>query len=644
MHIRLINLLLALVLLVAPVPAFAQAPAEQTELAKNGISIKTEIYSPSKGLVTNISDFIRDKSAAKVLNNLQMIEPGVWTSKGVGWTRQSSGSISSNAAAVESLAFESGDGAFHYFIQCGTSFYEYDVNARTAANITAGMTLSTSAIPSLAPTNSSTFILCNGLNAKPYYWTGATMASPTWSAIIGGTTFTNPQMSATYYGRQVYAGCQISGVYQGYTIVISNQSGWNIFTTTSPPAATDAGNITLPTTECGRITGLYPWRKADGEQVLLIACQHGLFELTGSDATTFAVKLLTKEFGVVNNRTWVRLGNDLYFLANDGIRSLSNSLQGNGLIPSNASYPVQDLINRINQAQLSKIFACHNPTTQEIQFWIPIDSNTVCRNAIVMKYLGNSNDASTITSFDPIFSTKSGTTVNCMSNDNGLILGGGATGIIQQHYLGDVYGGEPMPFDFLSAFVGSNSPSQSASIRKFEILCEGGRQSFTAEAYTLTPLSTQQSSWVLADSRRILMSPGSTTALQTWTTGTTTNYSQTFPFESKGTGRYWMLHFAGNTPVLNGVATQSNANANNVVLPSAAGATNDLVGYYVTILDTGENRTITANTYSGGNVTITLSSPFSSTISTGKTAYVQVNDSIDLVGFQPILNVGGWRQ
>jgi len=68
-------------------PALSQAtvaPAAQTELSKQGVSLKVDILSPTKGAAPNVSDLLRDPGYAKTLDNFQQIKRGVWTTNGLG--------------------------------------------------------------------------------------------------------------------------------------------------------------------------------------------------------------------------------------------------------------------------------------------------------------------------------------------------------------------------------------------------------------------------------------------------------------------------------------------------------------------------------------------------------------------------------
>lgn len=75
----------------------------------------------------------------------------------------------------------------------------------------------------------------------------------------------------------------------------------------------------------------------------------------------------------------------------------------------------------------------------------------------------------------------------------------------------------------------------------------------------------------------------------------------------------------GLTPTLNGVACQTNA-SNVTVKAALTNATDgDMVGGVVYIPELGQQRQITANTYSGNVVTITVAEPFTTAPTVGHT-------------------------
>jgi len=82
-------------------PAPPQPPAAMTEMAQKGVSLKPDVLTPSRGLYSNTTDLLRDKDSAKILNNLQQLQRGIWTSRGIGYTKERAGSFNSGATFLE---------------------------------------------------------------------------------------------------------------------------------------------------------------------------------------------------------------------------------------------------------------------------------------------------------------------------------------------------------------------------------------------------------------------------------------------------------------------------------------------------------------------------------------------------------------
>lgn len=114
MHRALVSIVSIFLGAFLALPALSQAtvaPAAQTELSKQGVSLKVDILSPTKGAAPNVSDLLRDASYAKTLDNFQQVKRGVWTTNGIGTTSVKSAAssglptIGGDPASVISLLF-----------------------------------------------------------------------------------------------------------------------------------------------------------------------------------------------------------------------------------------------------------------------------------------------------------------------------------------------------------------------------------------------------------------------------------------------------------------------------------------------------------------------------------------------------------
>lgn len=516
------------------IPAAAQA---QQQI--NQGQLKPQVIAPTGGIQTNTADILRTKEYAKVINNLQMLKRGVWTSRGIGWTKQRAGQFNSGAAFLEMAQHFTTSGTQRFVFQVGDKVYSYDLGTSTETQLASS--LSTSAIPCMRSYSSTVFIYVNG-DSEPRFWDGNpanTLATGgVFPVTVATVQYSKPTIVELFATRAVYAGFAA----QPYTVLLSDAYGPNQFTASVPLSSADCGAFTLPAA-LGPIIGLRTLRlgNSTNDQILLIGCTRGIAFIGGTDATNFYQREITRSHGLLSNRAWVQVQNDLYYPATDGLRSLSNLNTAATLAPETVSHGINDLWNRINTTHKGKIFAVHHPSTQEVQLWLPIDAETTCKNVLVLNYNTQRNVDGTIA---PIFSTKSGIEGSCGTDYNGTTYIGGVgstVGYLQTHYSGDDYDGTYIAWIFMPALMETNAanPMQSSGSRRFVIITEGATQAFTAEAYVVNTLSTGASQWRQVFSQRLGATAATITDLGTWKSGTTTTYPHLIEFDPMGNARFW---------------------------------------------------------------------------------------------------------
>lgn len=539
---KLTILLLTLFMAFLPEMVYAQGsqvPAEATELSQQGVSLKQVFTSSPGGIDTMVGDLLRDPQHAKTINNLQMTKPGIWTSRGIGW--------SAFGAATNDAIYGMGDG----YDPNGAEVLTAMVNSQWRAIDSAGV--HTLLLAGLATNPSSeacirsmngTVILTNGAQ-NPKQWTNGVSvgALAGWPPTLAGATFNTPLYCECFANRMAFAGFAA----QPYTVIFSAYGNPAAYTISAPAVDTDAGAITVPA-QLGKITGLYCMRigTSASQVVLIVGCAHGIAMITGTGAFSFAQQEITRQFGVISDFTWVQLQNNVYFLATDGIRALASNSGLGGISTLPASYRVTNLFDRIRTSHQGLSFAVDNPDTREVQFWFPIDSNISCKNAVVMNY-SNGDDPSKV-----FFSTKSTTAGNgflcgCQAYNKILF---GSDGVFAgpsflQQYSGDSYNGTAIVWDWVGPLVGANNLAQNASAKKFLIACDGPTQKFTASAYTLNQNSDGTTRWTLQGSRNLSVTAQSYTDLSTWASGSTTTYPKFIDFAPLGSGRFWTVALHG---------------------------------------------------------------------------------------------------
>lgn len=520
----------------------AMPPAAMTEIAQKGVSLKPDVITPSRGLYSNTTDLLRDKDSAKILNNLQQLQRGIWTSRGIGYAKERAGVFNSGATFLEFAQHTTTAGVNRLVFQVGAKVYSYDTSTHTETEIK--NSLSTSAIPCIRSFNPSNMLYTNG-DINPLKWDGnpaSTMSNLTgWPVTIGSTSYSKPRYCEVFANRAVFAGFDSNP----FTVVLSNQNDPTNYTIAG--VATDAGAFDVPS-QLGKITGMRALRLSNdnNDQVLIIGCERGMALVTGYSGTTFAMKDLTREYGLASNRSWIQLQNDLLFWSTDGLRRFSQLVTNANLINASLTFNLQDLVNRIPSSKFDKIFAVHHPATQEVQFWLPVDSDTNPSHAVILNYNTRDPSSDSYEQLNPIFSTKDGLTITAGLEYAGTMYCGTSDGYLQTHYNGDTYDGTTISWDFMTPLISSNSPTQSASLRKFVIITDGPAQQFQATAYTVDTLANGASEYKQRDSRSLSVASSSITKVGTWASGTTTSYPHLIDFTSKGNGRYWALRLSGS--------------------------------------------------------------------------------------------------
>lgn len=109
-----------------------------------------------------------------------------------------------------------------------------------------------------------------------------------------------------------------------------------------------------------KIVALQPYK----DFRLCVLKDHSIFivnaDPTQSDISNWAIQQVTDKVGCVAEKSAVNVGNDIVFLARDGIRTVSNLFQQEQIGTSSPlSSPIEDIIERINWAHAHKAVATH---------------------------------------------------------------------------------------------------------------------------------------------------------------------------------------------------------------------------------------------------------------------------------------------
>jgi hypothetical protein len=542
--------------------------ASRTPLSNFGVSLQPGLLSAQMGLASNLGMIARGPHFARVLNNLHMLTRGVWTSRGIGWARERAGSFNAGGEFKDFGFFIDNAGVRTLLFQAGDKLYSYNLTTHTETQILTGLSLTD--LPcirrSYSPTTgNSVVIYCNG-NIEPQKITSVSTSvalgftnsggATTWGAAanFNGKSYSKPKFCSPFGDRFVYSGFKNANT--AFDVLITAQGDPESFVTTVPQKVTDAVAFTYPP-ELGQLKSVQSYRLTNqtNDEVMIFGCTDGVFIITGSNASTFSLKILTREYGIPSNRAFAQVGNDLLFLSTKGIRSFSSLTDNAVLGSSSLSFPIHDLINLIDTANWEKAHAVHNRNTQEVMFWVPLQNDAgACKHAFVLNY---NNDESAGGSVVPIWSTRDGTSVACSINFADVVYGGGYDGLLQKWYSGDKYDTGAITFQITTALANVGNPSQKASMKQVDVLADGGDQQFTMRANIYQKMSGGNFRKIAAAPPSVQLSSASpaATALGSWTLGFSafpSNHVKVLTWNPAGNGQFWEFEIVstGSTDAL----------------------------------------------------------------------------------------------
>lgn len=503
-----------------------RSPVSMTPLSRDGKSLQAGMLTALGGLATNIGSLLRGPDQCKVLNNLQMLVRGVWTSRGIGWTRHRASAFNGGTAFKDFSFFIDNAGLRTLLFQCGDDVFSYTGTTETTVVGLTSLSTANAVLPCMrrsysVVTGTSVVIFCNG-DIEPRKITNLSTSGALqfngagWPQAFAGKTYSKPKFCEPFGTRFVYGG--FPGATTAFDILISDHGNPETFTISTPLVATDGAVFTYPP-ELGQLMSLRSYFIDDENEVIIGGCSDGVFIIRGNTALVFSLKILTRQFGIPSNRCFVEVGNDLIYLSTEGIRRFSSLFERAVLKNDALTWIIQDLINLIDKDNWHKAHAVHHASTQEIWFWVPLAGDGgECKHAFILNY---NNDASVGGNIAPIWSTRDGTTVACSINFKGVQYGGGTDGLLQVWYSGNLYDTSAINFQLTSSLISLGNPSQKASTKKFTVVTDGGAQQFRIRTNVYKRISGGdfRKQTAMPSSKQLQGSAGASTALGSWILG-----------------------------------------------------------------------------------------------------------------------------
>lgn len=490
------------------------------------------------GVFSNIADPLRPSTALKVGNNINQFPRNVFTNRISGWTKQREAEFNSGAEIMGFGKYTTLEGVEFLLVQFGDTLYQYDIDTKVEDPIKTGLSeltdLPRKAIPSMcmfSPYEDSEpfMVYVNGKDApqKITYpagvWTaadlqlnGADFGTTPLDPAVSGKTPANPTFACPFLDRMAFTGFTGNA---SFDVLFTNAGSAETCEVNSPIQETDGGMFQLDPS-LGRPTALKAFKlsNSNNEQILLIGQERGVSIITGTGASSFQCFTLTDEYGIPSNNTFIQIGSNLWFLANDGVRQFSALAENANLVSAALTYPVQDLAYRFNETQLYKAHAVHHKKYMEVQFWYPIDSDDVPQNAFTLSYINTPPGESGLST--QIF-TKDGTECLASIYYKKKFYGGTSTGILQEHHSGNLYDTSPVESTITLAQILSPGPKIEIGHLEGVVITYGGNQKFIINANYLAMVIYDQGRTLErsdAEPSDILIQSGATggTVLDEW--------------------------------------------------------------------------------------------------------------------------------
>ncbi|MCE3234528.1 MAG: hypothetical protein K0Q50_708 [Vampirovibrio sp.] len=345
-------------------------------------NVKTfKLKSNVSGMAQNRAEtFLRPDQAVDILN-MHATEEGSWSADNAGYTKINDGGTAyESGAAVDGLAvFEDSSGDKHLFMAINGKLKEVNTSTGVATDIDASAGYTVGNQVDFEAMYDVLYTVDGTIN--PRKWDGASAGNAAGWPVTG--PFNNPKYLTKHNWRLVFLAPEEDET----TFVVSDFEDPESFTFAS--ASTDAyiGHID------GRIKGARSMHiPASNEEQTIIFSEKSTFVLTGSsavlsDSDGFKVIKMNGNYGAINNRCIVEVGNDILALNIFGITSYSSTTQSGTIQPSAInSDRVKDVIASMNLNAKEQCWGIHLPNRREVWWFLPTGANTQCNAAIVYKY------------------------------------------------------------------------------------------------------------------------------------------------------------------------------------------------------------------------------------------------------------------
>lgn len=379
----------------------------------------------------------------------------------------------------------------------------------------------------------------------PIVWTGAGSTS-TVSGLpktVGSDTYDKPEIVEKFNNRLVYGNFRDTsgnGPFPSH-IAISNTLAPDTFTTTTTNA-TDGFIGQISPGDGQELTALKAlYVPQQNEEVLVCFKDHSIYVLTGTTPTTFAVSLLSASYGCINNRCAVQVGNDIIFMDEKNIYSLSTATDS-GNIQRNVigSDKIATQLQEINLSAREKAWVEHIPERFEVWFAFPTGSSTEVDTILVYNYRNAEEGLH-------IWTTRTGMSARCGLYFDGNFYTGNTDGYVDKWFSVSSYRGTGYNWIYRYPFYNFEDQTRNKRVlNAFAIFALRGSETVTLKyEWTLGGNNARQTY-----SRTKTLTTGSTYDTATYDSSVyaiTSGLIRHEQFAVLGNGLMWQFECAGTT-------------------------------------------------------------------------------------------------
>jgi hypothetical protein len=417
-----------------------------------GFAMQTiRFFNNTGGMNLRTNDVTLGDGEAEEIVNLHATSRGSWSSSNVGYTHLNGSALDGGASVNSLYEYIPVRGTSIMVAASGTKLYTFEPSQGSSTQIASGL--------ANQRMNFVTFkgllIGCNGSD-QPQKWDGTNPVADLggWPPTVSGiATPGKPSLSEIFVNRLVFSG-DANNPSMLYISELENPENF-----TPGTGATSAGAIQVSPGDGERITALKTlYLPAVNEEVLVVFKERSTYLLTGNDADTFALQKISDEFGAVSHQSVALVGNELMFLSQEGITSISTATAQGNLTTGFLSDRIRPQLVNLNRNMLSETFAVHLRNRQEVWWFVPDGSAT--QNQTVLVYNYGVNRA---------WSKRTGIVAASGLAMNGNLYTGNYAGIIQQQLRGNSYNGQAIQWTYRTGFHDLNSPRARKRIKDIEL-------------------------------------------------------------------------------------------------------------------------------------------------------------------------------